>query len=78
LSKFILRKIVNGKRKDEQPLTVLKDLLFYDVPIYNSLKYLLESEDVDWEVEDFRFSIINDEGEEKELIKHGKDTRVNN
>jgi E3 ubiquitin-protein ligase HUWE1 len=54
----------------------VEDLKHYDPQIYNSIKFMAEDPNLNYDEEDFRFTVIREDGEEVELKKGGKDIRV--
>ena len=56
----------------------LEDLKSYDYQIYQSLKYLAEDKALDFDKQDFKFSVMKDNGQEIELVPKGKDIKVTN
>ncbi|CDW75488.1 hect e3 ubiquitin [Stylonychia lemnae] len=74
LNSAILKKLVAISPK-EQKIT-LEDLRDYDQQIYNSIKFISDDPSINFDEEEFYFTIIQDDGSEIELIKKGKETRV--
>jgi len=56
---------------------ISEELLYYDEGIYNSVKFLLTDTNIDWDNEEFYFVVMDDEGQEIELVPDGKNKRVN-
>jgi E3 ubiquitin-protein ligase HUWE1 len=54
----------------------MEDLRDYDEQIYNSLQYLATDPTVDFEMMDLRFSIMDEDGSELDLIEGGRDIVV--
>lgn len=75
LNKIMLKKLVGLYQNDKY--IVLDDLKNFDEQIYNSVKFMAEDPSIDYENEDFTFTIMKDDGEEIELIPNGKTIKVN-
>lgn len=56
----------------------MEDLQGYDLQIYNSIKYMAEDPHLNYEEEFFTFTIIDNYGQETELVKNGKNLKVSN
>ncbi len=54
----------------------VEDLKEYDYQIYQSLKFLNENKTMDFDTEDFKFSVMDQMGEEIDLIPNGKNIKV--
>ena len=71
LHPVILKRMVGNARG-----ITLDDLRGYDEQIFKSLKYLATDPTVDFDDLDMRFSIIDEEGQEIELIENGRNIQV--
>ena len=63
--------------KSEKVKIEFDDLKEYDKSIYNSLKFLRDEPNINFEEEHFTFTITKNDGEVVDLIKDGSTIMVN-
>ena len=64
-----MKRILNQSLEKNQ--IGLEDLKEYDFQVYQSLKFMSEDGNINYDNEEFTFTIIKEDGTEKELIKNG-------
>lgn len=74
LNKLLLSLLIGNHSATSQ--VKLDDLKYYDTQIYNSIKFLAEDPTMDFQLDEFFYTIMKDDGEEVELCKDGKSKRV--
>lgn len=74
LNKTLLKLLVGQRPKDVS----IEDLKDYDMQIYQSIKFMAEDPSIDLDYEDFRFTIMKNDGKEVDLIKDGSNIKVTN
>eukprot|EP00347_Sterkiella_histriomuscorum_P023957 403332801 len=74
LNPLIYKKLV-GINQEQKHFT-FEHLKEYDQQIYNSIKFMAQNDSINYEEEEFYFTIMKDDGEEVELIKDGKNIKL--
>jgi E3 ubiquitin-protein ligase HUWE1 len=70
INPILLRRIVGRN------LLTIDDLKLYDPQIHFSVKFMADDPSVNFEDEEFYFTLMNSDGQEIELIENGKEVRV--
>lgn len=63
-------RLLTGKLKSSKDISI-NDLREYDQCIYNSMKFILEDDNIDFDLECFTFTVMKD-GLDVEITKDGR------